>query len=104
MSKENVKAFFEKAQQDETIKKQLLTVQCELHRQMMNFLSDNLVELGAQSGLEFTADDLREMHKTLMDPSNENRELSDDELNAIAGGFLPVGNGALIPLFFPTGT
>ena len=86
MSKENVTAFFQKMQTDEALKKQFANVQSELQQQMMTQLAEKLVALGASNGFEFTADDLREMYQAMTDQMSENRELSDDEVGAIAGG------------------
>jgi hypothetical protein len=86
MSKENVTAFFQKMQTDETLKKQFASIQSELQQQMMTQLADKVVTLGADSGLEFTTDELHDMYKDMTDQMSENRELSDDEVDAISGG------------------
>jgi predicted ribosomally synthesized peptide with nif11-like leader len=83
MIKETVTAFFQKMQADETLKKQFASIQSELQQQMMEQLADKLVTLGADSGFEFTTDELRDMYKTM---ANEPRELSDDEVDGVAGG------------------
>ena len=65
MSKENLDQFIQKATGSEEL-------QARIGEEMD---ADSLIALGAEHGCEFTADDLM-----------ENADLSDEELDRVAGG------------------
>lgn len=92
MSKEQVAAFFQKMQTNEAFKKELASVQNELQQTMMAEIAEKLVALGARTGFAFTADDLRESYKDMVEKMSDNQELSNAELDAVAGGwgFYPI--------------
>ena len=68
MSKENLDQFIQKVTDDEELQARIGE---EIH-------IDSLIALGAEHGCEFTAEDLA-----------ANAELSDEELDGVAGGLLP---------------
>lgn len=96
MSTANVTAFFQKMQTDDDLKKQFTVAQSELQQQMMNQLVDKIVDLGSAHSYDFDATDLRVMYNAMTDQMSENRELSDDEVNAIAGGKTAAQHGAAL--------
>ena len=71
MSKENLDQFIQKVTDDEQL-------QARIGEEMD---ADSLIALGAEHGCEFTADDLA-----------AGAELSDEELDGVAGGMLSVPN------------
>jgi len=75
MSVENVKAFFLKAAEDEALRAKLKAL-----AEREEALYEDLVRIAAEAGFEFTAQDVRKAHATA------DRELTDDELDAVAGG------------------
>ena len=73
MAKENVKKFFEKVAKDENLKKALAAAQ-----------TDALVAVAKKAGFDFTVEELLASAKTAVG------ELSDSELDAVAGGWIPI--------------
>ena len=82
MSKDKVKAFLVKLSGDS-----------ELQGKLRNAMGDReeylnrAVELGSAMGLEFTAHDFRDVVKDLLPTADSDGELSDEELENVAGGF-----------------
>lgn len=79
----------------------LESIQTELQEQMMTQLAEKLVDAGAAKGFSFTAEDVREVYKTMSekrDHTNPSGELSDNNLDGVVGGmynFIPPGNGQI---------
>jgi len=71
MSKENLDQFIQKVADDEQL-------QARIGEEID---ADSLIALGAEHGCEFTAEDLA-----------ENAELSDEELDGVAGGVSAIKN------------
>ena len=72
MSKESLEQFMEKVGSNEELR---ASVENQLDSDG-NISLDALIALGAENGCEFTAEDL-----------TQNLELSDEELDGVAGGF-----------------
>ena len=72
MSQEGLEQFMGKVESNDELK---VTIESQLDSDG-TISADTLIALGAEHGCEFTAEDLA-----------ENAELSDDELDGVAGGF-----------------
>ena len=75
MSVEKVKAFFAKAAEDKNLQKKLKAV-----AEREEAMYADLVKIASAAGFEFTTADARKAHAAAV------RELSADELDAVAGG------------------
>src|SRR5690625_4963202 len=82
MSLKDVKLFFEKVQEDETIQNKLKSMQID-HQEKMH---ENIVKLGAELGYDFDKEDMLNFVKERISTDQTNDELSDDQLDAVAGG------------------
>jgi len=76
MSADNVRAFFKRIEEDETFRNEFLKSES-----LDNENKDSYLKIAAAMGYSFTAEEL-EQTKAEMD----NEELSDDELDNVAGG------------------
>ena len=100
MSTENVKKFYEAISQDEAMKQKFVELSQKYQGQQMDEAKANLLmeqealPMAAQMGYPFTIDDLKAYGEE-MKQTNMGCELSDDELEAVAGGmyFCIVGGG-----------
>ncbi len=77
MSKENVHSFGEAIKNNPAL-------QDELSSLAMDY--DGVVELGKREGFEFSLDDLHAVLKELN--ASRNVQLTDDELESVAGGLM----------------
>lgn len=75
MSVENVKAFFEKVAEDKDLQEKLKAL-----AEREEALYADLVQIASAAGFKFTTADARKAHAAAA------RELSADELDAVAGG------------------
>ncbi|AFY58613.1 bacteriocin propeptide, TIGR03798 family/class IIb bacteriocin, lactobin A/cerein 7B family [Rivularia sp. PCC 7116] len=94
MSIEAVNKFLDKVAQDSTIQEELAqAMQAENDRQAV-------VDLGAKHGFEFTGDELVTEIEKRQKAAAESGELSEEELEAVAGGAFPIIPliGALAPI------
>jgi len=87
MSKENVKKFFIKVEQDETVKKNLLTVLEGIKPEMQNEAVEKIIQTAKDAGFEFDARELFEVRAELIDTANSNPELFDKNLDIVSGGY-----------------
>ena len=80
MSKESLEQFMQKVGRDEELRS---SIESQLDSDG-NITVDALIALGSENGCEFTFEDLQ-----------QTAELSDEELDGVAGGFIvgPVGSG-----------
>jgi len=91
MAKENVKKFYEAITQDEAWQQKLAELSQKYQGETMNeekrtqMVNDDILPLAAQMGIPFTLEELKQ-YETDMKQTNGNSELSDDELEAVAGG------------------
>ncbi|HBC75546.1 MAG: hypothetical protein A2008_05785 [Candidatus Wallbacteria bacterium GWC2_49_35] len=86
MSKENVKQMFGKMEKDVQLQKKYAEMMQTLQKENEKNLADKLVELGQTVGLVFSKDDLIAARAELIDNVNANKELSDKDLEKVAGG------------------
>ncbi len=86
MSKEQVKEFFIKLEQDKKLQEKCDTALKRIDRSDEDILGSKLIELGKDAGFEFSLDDLKATKREMMDQLNENEELNDDALKSVAGG------------------
>ena len=77
MSKESLERFMEKVGNDDELR---VSIESQLDSDG-NISVDALIALGAENGCEFTTEDL-----------TQNVELSDEELDAVAGGSVTLEN------------
>ena len=75
MSVENVKAFFEKVAEDKELQEKLKAL-----AEREEAMYADLVQIASAAGFEFTTADARKAHVAAAS------ELSDEELDAVAGG------------------
>ncbi len=95
MSKEQVKEFFVKLEQDKKLLADFNAEMEKLEQSPEEVVGAKLIELGKANGFEFNMDDLKAAREDLMDQSNENSELDDSSLKAVAGGFSSKGEALL---------
>jgi len=86
MSKDNVKQLFGKMEKDAALKGKYAELMQAHQAETEKALSDKLVELGKTSGFAFSKDDLLAARAEVMDNANSNKELSDGDLEKVAGG------------------
>ena len=79
MSVENVKAFFEKVAEDEALQEKLKAAR-EKRKAAVEAARAEVVSIASEAGFEFTPADLAQARE------QATRELSMDELKAVAGG------------------
>ena len=91
MSVENVKKFYEVLSQDETLKQKFVELSRKYQGQpmdeakMQSIAEQEVLTLAAQMGYPFTMDDLNAYGEE-MKRAHMNRELNDEELQAVTGG------------------
>jgi predicted ribosomally synthesized peptide with nif11-like leader len=85
MSKENIQAFFQKADQEPVLKEKA----CAILERSPEEVPAALAELSKQVGLGFTAEEFA--------ASLQGASLSDTELDAVAGGGRPPVKGVRVP-------
>ena len=91
MSTENAKKFYEAVAQDEAMKQKFVELSQKYQGQPMDeaksisLMEQEALPIAAQMGYSFTMDDLKAYGEE-MQQANMNRELSDSELEAVAGG------------------
>lgn len=86
MSKENVKKFFVEIEKNEVLKKKYLDSLKECSAESEKILGTKLIELARDTDFTFTVEDLHDVRTDIIDELNQNRELSDSDLQAAAGG------------------
>jgi len=86
MSKDNVKNMFAKFEKDADLKKKYAEIIAGHQKEAEKTLAGKLIELGKNSGFDFSKDDLMQARSELMDKTNANAELADNELTSVAGG------------------
>jgi|GEM_PF-660931 len=86
MSKDNVKNMFAKFEKDADLKKKYTEIMKIHRKETEDALADMLIELGRNSGFDFSKNDLISVRTEFIDRMNSNSELSDADLNQVAGG------------------
>ncbi len=86
MSKENVKMMFAKMAKDEVFHKRYTDLMQAHQQETEKNLADKLIQLGKTAGFEFSNEDLLAARAEIMDMANSNKELSDNDLERVAGG------------------
>ena len=86
MSKDNVKKMFVKMEKDVDLKKKYTELMLAHQKETEKTLSDKLVNFGQTSGFTFSNSDLLAARAEIIDKVNSNKELSDGDLNNVAGG------------------
>ncbi len=86
MSKENVKKFFIKVEQDETVRKNFLASMAGIKPEAQNETVEKIIQTAKAEGFEFNAEELFEARAELIDAASSNTELSDENLNCVSGG------------------
>jgi len=86
MSKDNVKNMFAKFEKDADLKKKYVELMKYHQNETEKTLSDKLIELGKNSGFDFSKDDLLAARSEFMDIINSNSELADNDLSSVTGG------------------
>ena len=91
MSIESVKKFYEVLSQDESLKQKFMELSQKYQNQpmeeakYMSIMEKEALPLAAQMGYSFTMDDLKSYGEE-MKQADMNRELSDEEMQAVVGG------------------
>ena len=107
MSVENVKKFYEALSQDESLKQKFVELSQKYQGQPMSeakvtsLMEQEALPLAQQMGYSFTMDDLKAYGEE-MKQAGINRELNDEEMQAVTGG--KQGDTACIFLGFHLGT
>ncbi len=86
MSKENVKLMFGKMEKDAALKGKYAELMQAHQKDSENKMAEKLIEFGKTSGFAFSKEDLLAARAELTDKANSNKELSDDDLENVAGG------------------
>jgi len=86
MSKDNVKKMFGKMQNDTEFQKKYAQLMKAHGEEAEKILAEKIIELGNSSGFNFSKDDLMAARAEFVDKSNQNVELSDNDLADVAGG------------------
>ena len=106
MSTEQIKEFFNKAKADSKLQEQIAAFQAEISQdeqgipgeQLREALIEKMVALADSVGFTFSIDDLKDAIQAKEAEIAENGELSDDDLESVAGG----GIGGMIAVSFVT--
>jgi len=91
MSNENVKKFYEAIRQDEALKQKFMELSQKYQGEpmdeakRMSVFEKEALPLAALISYSFTVDDLKQ-YEMETQQANMNRELSDEELEAVTGG------------------
>ncbi len=86
MSKETVKKFFVKVEQDETLRNSFLAAIKSIKPENQNEVAEKIIQTAKTAGFDFSAEELFEARAELVDAANSNPELSDKDLSAVSGG------------------
>lgn len=94
MSTEQIKEFFNKAKADSKLQEQIAAFQAEISQdeqgipgeQLREALIEKVVALANSIGFTFSIDDLKDAIQAKEAEIAENGELSDDDLESVAGG------------------
>lgn len=86
MSKENIKLMFVSMGKDEKLQKKFEKLAKENQKDPENVMAGKIVEFGKAAGFVFSKEELLEARLELVNESNDNKELADDELANVAGG------------------
>lgn len=89
MSKENVKLFFEKVQEDEELQQHLYRLTGEKREEH----AEKTVEVAREYGYTFSKEDLGEIVIEKLSTVVERGELSEEELEAVTGGNYNIDSG-----------
>lgn len=81
MSTENLKLFFDKVREDDKLQEKLVKLSDENREELVN----KMIEVGAERGYEFSRKDMKQFATEQM---VESGELSEEEMEAVAGGTL----------------
>lgn len=84
MSVEQVKAFFAKVKDDAALAQKLKDAQAAYKGDKETAIAEVIVPVAKSAGFNFTVEDIKADFKATFD--NIEREASEDELNAVAGG------------------
>lgn len=84
MSRESVKLFFEKVREDEDLQGKMK----ELYSENQLRLQESIIKLGAESGCNFSAEDMQQLAQETAVMMQKNEELDDAQLEEVAGGGL----------------
>lgn len=85
MSQENVRLFFTKVKEINELQEQLKSLQQTAGGDLLS----QAVNLGAEHGYEFTEEEMRDELQQISISTVEEGELSDEQLEAVAGGGCP---------------
>lgn len=85
MSTKDVKTFSEAMQKDQELNAKFLDLLKEAHEESIKFLGGKIILFAQNAGFKFSNADLHEFIKT---EENNQGELSDETLTAVAGGRL----------------
>ncbi len=94
MSKESVKNFFIKVEQDETVKKNFLASIEGIKPENQNEAAEKIIQTAKAEGFEFNAEEFFEVRAELISTAKSKAELSDKDLSAVSGG---VNNTLAVP-------
>lgn len=86
VSKDNVKNMFGVMITSDELQKKYVEMLRRNQNAPEDIMAEKLIEFGRTSGFAFSKKDLMAARAEIMDRSNDNRELSDNELSNIAGG------------------
>jgi len=86
MSKETVKQMFGKMEKDAALKGKYAGIVQAHQLETEKALADKLVEFGKTAGFKFSKDDLLAARAEFIDNKNSNCELSESDLENVAGG------------------
>ena len=87
MSVDQAKAFFQKVKEDEALGKKLADAQAAYKGDKEGAVAAVIIPVAAEAGFKFTTEDVKAAF-----PTGEG-EASEDELEAVAGGFSCQGIG-----------
>lgn len=100
MSTEQVINFFDKVKEDQKLQKEFSAIQAglqenvgenfadnkELQKEMQDQFSEKIIALAGDAGFSFNAEALESALIKMEQQAGANQELSDDELESVAGG------------------
>ena len=94
MAIEQITDFFNQVKEDQKLQKQITTIQAEITQNQTEHSAEQLQEefigkmvaLAESAGFSFSRDELTDWIKANLDQITENMELSEEELETVAGG------------------
>jgi len=86
MSKDTVKSMFKKIEADKEFRQKYAAMMQAHQAESEKALAEKIIWLGKNSGFTFSKDDLLAARAELMDKANSNGELSETDLEKVAGG------------------